>query len=755
MKIFKEKTFRLYNADCMDALKSMKENSVDAIVSDPPYGLSIAGHKWDYDVPSVELWENVLRVLKPGGHILVFAGSRTYHRMVCNIEDAGFEIRDTIMWLYGCFDDQTSILTERGWVNGLELLEDDKVAQWDKNTGAIEFVVPDRIIRKHHRGPMVRLLNRHTDQLVTPDHDVIAKIRTHARNPAPVEFEKVKAMVLKNHWAKDIPVAGTYRGAVDVDSEYAYMVGWWLTDAWVHGDKKACMFSQCKPKTLAKLKSALSKADCSFSEYTKEPKKAEHQVEHTFYVTGTLANRLLSEFSDRKVSWDMLHWKKAARLALVKGMTDGDGSYKFTNKKMDGAKTFWSKDSERRQIFLALCVSLGYRANDDGFEAVYFNTKTDTTQLQFKHKLQYPDYDGEVWCVTVPKGAVVVQRNGGVFISGNSGFPKSLNVSKAIDRKLGAAPKVVEGKRALVPNPKSRPTGAAIAKKTGGFKGGDRETITEAGSKEAAEWEGWGTQLKPSYEPIVLARKPFDGDVATNVLKHRTGAMNIAACSVPVLGRKEQSEVGKVSVKGKISKDRHANQAIKFGFNKNADCEIVKYKHGGRFPSNTMHDGSRDVEEAFKPYNEMGKEPFSRFFYCAKPTVKERDRGLKSLDDQPHALSGGARKAVERGETEYTTKEGLHQSEQGGFNKITMRKNIHPTVKPLKLMRWLCKLIVPPGGVVMDPYLGSGTTGAAALLEGFRFIGAEREAKYARIARGRLLHAAETYASQPKNLWKR
>lgn len=91
----------LYNGDCLEKMREMSECSVDSIVTDPPYGLSFMGKKWDYDVPSVEIWKEALRVLKPGGHLLSFGGTRTYHRMVINIEDAGFEIRDQIMWIYG------------------------------------------------------------------------------------------------------------------------------------------------------------------------------------------------------------------------------------------------------------------------------------------------------------------------------------------------------------------------------------------------------------------------------------------------------------------------------------------------------------------------------------------------------------------------------------------------------------------------------------------------------------------------------
>lgn len=110
---------KLLNGDCLDKLKGLEDNSIDSIVTDPPYGLSFMGKKWDYDVPSVKIWEECMRVLKPGGHLLAFAGSRTYHRMAVRIEDAGFEIRDQIMWIYGSGFPKSHQLGD-GWGTGLK-----------------------------------------------------------------------------------------------------------------------------------------------------------------------------------------------------------------------------------------------------------------------------------------------------------------------------------------------------------------------------------------------------------------------------------------------------------------------------------------------------------------------------------------------------------------------------------------------------------------------------------------------------------
>lgn len=131
---------KLILGDCLEQLKSLEDESVDSIVTDPPYGLNFMGKKWDYDVPSVEVWRECLRVLKPGGHLLSFGGTRTYHRMVVNIEDAGFEIRDQIQWLYGCVSEDTEVLTDDGWdlyhrANGKRIAifdAEQHTVQWEK-----------------------------------------------------------------------------------------------------------------------------------------------------------------------------------------------------------------------------------------------------------------------------------------------------------------------------------------------------------------------------------------------------------------------------------------------------------------------------------------------------------------------------------------------------------------------------------------------------------------------------------------------
>ncbi len=440
---------QLIHGDCLEKLKDLPENSVDSIVTDPPYGLSFMGKKWDYDVPSEDIWRECLRVLKPGGHLLAFAGTRTQHRMAVRIEDAGFEIRDMIAWVYG------------------------------------------------------------------------------------------------------------------------------------------------------------------------------------------------------------------------------------------------------------------------------------------------------------------------------SGFPKSLNIGKAVDKLQGNG-------REAIPDPEAGRHNKTTSKFSAFY--GEIDDKTDFVTKGTSPYEGWGTALKPALEPITVARKPLDssipckncngrGDinvgaqecwvcngtgkikskqlsVAENVLTHGTGGINIDGCRVGESGARTNSN-GKRSMYG-------GNSLLE---SKTHNAESVEHNYG-RFPANLIHDGSEEVVGLFPESKGMsggGKHKATydkdgviaggghdgnashirgdngsaaRFFYCAKANKKDRDEGLSGKEipivtfATANGTSGKASSISEGRETAY--------------------KNNHPTVKPTDLMRYLCRLVTPPGGIVLDPFMGSGSTGKAAVREGFGFIGIEREAEYVEIAKARI-----------------
>jgi site-specific DNA-methyltransferase (adenine-specific) len=381
--------------DCLDVLRTLASDSVDSIVTDPPYGLSFMGKRWDYDVPSVEVWAECLRVLKPGGHLLAFAGTRTQHRMAVRIEDAGFEIRDLIAWVYG------------------------------------------------------------------------------------------------------------------------------------------------------------------------------------------------------------------------------------------------------------------------------------------------------------------------------SGFPKSLDVSKAIDKAAGV-------ERDRVPGPKSG--GMASLNKGNAAHGyrdaayyddGNMMLSPDPATDAARQWAGWGTALKPALEPITVARKPLIGTVAANVLAWGTGALNVDGCRVGTEKRVPAScRQGRDS--GSMSGHMGADSLDNSGMNPNI----------GRWPANLIHDGSDEVVGLF-PEDNSGSA--ARFFYCAKASKADRDEGCEAL---PMRTAGEMTDREEGAD-------GLN-SPRAGAGRGEGARNFHPTVKPTDLMRYLCRLVTQPGGTVLDPFMGSGSTGKGAMAEGFRFIGIERDPDYFKIAEARV-----------------
>ena len=414
---FTNMNHQLHHGDCLEVLSTMPDNSVDSIVTDPPYGLSFMGKKWDYDVPSEDIWRECLRVLKPGGHLLAFAGTRTQHRMAVRIEDAGFEIRDMIAWVYG------------------------------------------------------------------------------------------------------------------------------------------------------------------------------------------------------------------------------------------------------------------------------------------------------------------------------SGFPKSLNVSKAIDKAAGAEREVIgfDARKAAHQTP-------SIATNAFGDYAGHPGNITAPATPEAQQWQGWGTALKPALEPITVARKPLVGTVTENVLAHGTGGINVDGCRVEGIVTTNPL----VRNVGGFQSNGLANQS-------NPPASNISQ---GRWPANLIHDGSDEVVGLFPqtgnsyrenrenhktvtsgmfhgsngatPHNDSGSA--ARFFYCAKASKKDRDEGCEGLEVRDNLKWASGDVGIGAFYPDGTPRP----------QKDTKQKNFHPTVKPTALMRYLCRLVTPPEGIVLDPFMGSGSTGKAAMLEGFHFIGIERDADYLEIAKSRI-----------------
>ena len=224
------------------------------------------------------------------------------------------------------------------------------------------------------------------------------------------------------------------------------------------------------------------------------------------------------------------------------------------------------------------------------------------------------------------------------------------------------------------------------------------------------QWQGWGTALKPAHEPICVARKPLTGTVAENVLQFGTGGVNIDGCRVP-RGENDRFEYG-------VDGDEKSHTGTE---NCYGEYNRVAYKphDQGRFPANFIHDGSDEVINLLPGGSE-------RYFYCAKASKSDRDEGVLLATTT----------AAEMTNREPDTA-GLN-SPRAGAGRTTGARNNHPTVKPTALMQWLVRLVTPPGGKVLDPFTGSGSTGKACAIEGFDFIGFEMDPHYCEIAKQRI-----------------
>ena len=246
--------------------------------------------------------------------------------------------------------------------------------------------------------------------------------------------------------------------------------------------------------------------------------------------------------------------------------------------------------------------------------------------------------------------------------------------------------------------------------------------------KKIDEMQGWGTALKPAHEPVVMARKPLEGTVAENVLKHGTGGINIDGCRIGTEERtydiKGGENLNKLSREGKgDSEDARGCGDYGTGAKQKS---IGKTTVQGRFPANVMHDGSEEVLEGF-PETKSGKLPSHQVSRTIKNTYGKT--GWKQTDDTDRVWGNDEGSAAR---FFYCPKVSKNERNRG------LDKNNHPTVKPVELMKYLCRLVTPKGGTVLDPFMGSGSTGMAAKDGGFDFIGIEKEKEYYEIAEQRI-----------------
>jgi len=328
-----------------------------------------------------------------------------------------------------------------------------------------------------------------------------------------------------------------------------------------------------------------------------------------------------------------------------------------------------------------------------------------------------------------------------------SGFPKSHNISKGIDKAAGAEREVI-GTHSGSGMTKSNVEQGAQNRFTTEWNRYSDNSVTPA----AQQWDGWGTALKPAHEPMVLARKPLIGTVANNVLIHGTGGLNIDGSRVGSEGGTSGSNFvpNSTPIYGK-------------GFGGKVDVEQLD---AGRWPANFIHDGSDEVVDLFPDTKATGSGKVSgfrkggasensvglagvknaadgfsdsgsaaRFFYCAKASKRDRNEGLDGFEAKEIGAKGNGLARI-CASCNTPQMKGCECVDATFINPS--RNNHHPTVKPTSLMQYLVRLVTPPNGTVLDPFLGSGSTGKACAYEGFDFIGMELTGEYIPIAKARI-----------------
>lgn len=560
--------------DNLPILREMPDNSVDAIVTDPPYGLSFMGRKWDYDVPSVELWAECLRVLKPGGHLLAFAGTRTQHRMAVRIEDAGFEIRDMIAWVYG---------------SGFPKSHDVSKAI-DREAGAERA------------------------DAVTGGHMGISAHGGDCRNNNAQAWhaQSQHGQINKGLLTRGTPIT-------DAAKQW---------DGWGSALKPSFETVTFATKPL----DAMGYCAIMITNLTERIESCRHNAKNAVKSL----ERSRADLPGGKIN--TAHASVATDTGEVPANKTATGPEDATHLKADTSASTLEAEG------IALNTFLSWRRI---LEGVFNAVKTSTTLTAFETTI---DWKILSYCLLQVTPDIIIQAR----CNPNGLNPNALRAVTYLNASLASCESIL----------------ALFA-------------VAPAMSQEAEACRG--EDVKPNLDPCILARKPLaERTIAANVLTWGTGGVNVDGCRI----------------------DRGA-------------------KTGG-FPANLIHDGSDEVVRLFPvtgpskaaarnngefksvakgrelPHVTYGHDDqggsAARFFYCAKASRSEREAGLEG-------------------------------------DKCT-----HPTVKPIALMRYLCRLVTPPGGIVLDPFTGSGTTGCAATLEGFGFVGIEREAEYAEIARRRVEH---------------
>lgn len=886
---------RVIHGDMLEVLPTMDADSIDSVVCDPPYDLLSVSRKgsrrinvgepgnpytagaraggfmglaWDGTgiAFNPETWRQVYRVLKPGGWLVAMGGTRTYHRLATAIEDAGFEMRDSIAefydssdaaseflesltteqlallqrampgdelaaWVYGCLSEDTEILTDAGWVRYHNASERQKALAFDMESGLLVWQAIRHVYVYDHVGSMVRLHSACTDQLVTENHRVVLSSNHTIVGVPYIASEYDLRSILNGEpqttGTKAADTAEVLRlrqrvlASTGMDAKYAptrvqpsmqRQESWGgVGEAWLQGCAGENPRELCSRRDEGGQKPGLEGWGYHFQEARE-------------LCGGPLCQGTGLGATHGSQGWvrDGAQAPNGSPVRVLAREDRGNQSREPRSNRQSTGEPDALADEQRSQVVRMGQMSGGY------------------TLPVTAVTVSRVDYAGVVWCISVPSGAFVARRNGKIFITGNSGFPKSMDISKQIDKLAGAERQIIgSGARH-----NSRSFGNLVGDPDYGAFSGGTPPLTAPTTEEAKHWSGWGTALKPSFEPIVLARKPISAkNVAENVLQHGTGGINIDATRVAAANARPLREVHALrpdvnyqpnSLQGRVDGSLQSSKAVgdtslgrwpaNLVLTHSSECQVVGQSTVEGRVINRFTDGAKPFGGgAGHAYETLKTPPETVTQWQCVPTCPARIMDEQSGNSAgaaapspadspspPHRNTYGQRKRVEgtffadeggasrffanfngrsgeasaerrytdSGSTNFAPLPGARRSDgaspsrffysskasrternervrgearelrwssgdqnPGAFQSENTNRsatNFHPTVKPLDLMRWLCRLVTPVGGTVLDCFAGSGSTLVAALQEGFNAVGIEREPDYVSIARQRI-----------------
>lgn len=704
----------IINNDSLHALKELETDSIDAVITDPPYGYSFMGKDWDKAVPSVEIWKECLRVLKPGGWCMVMSAPRSdvQNAMISRLMEAGFRLDFTpIYWTYACLSEDTEVLTGRGWKRWEQLHKSDIIGVYDETSDTLQYESPTAWNTYRVSEDMYRIESEDCSQLVSRNHRVYTSSGLRFAEDLPKQAEVVCVPDM-HKYIRDIPGRDTQ----ETQNRRNVLHGELQTET---GDQATTRQREAHTPNVRRTETATKRGhDWRTQSSMERRSNLLPQKGKLWQVQDKV--RQMSERLFGHVSQGRLRYGASVAGGYASGATIV----------AHGSGTSYRPQPGKQQLGQPDAISDQRRSQEVRTRPKY---TTSLATVSTEH------YDGIIYCPTVSTGLFFARRNGKVFITGNSGFPKAGNVGKLVDKRLGNA-----YESTYKPNDLNKVYGNKLG-------GGITDTSFDPKSAEAKALDGSyaGFQPKPAVEVIIVAMKPLsEKTYIDQALKNGKGITWLDSCRIPT-DENLQAVVAGVSKAWRESEGRS---------DINTEKRLMGSAPGqGRFPANllvsddVLNDGINHKSGSYSRYFDLDKWaaahlseqqmvtfPFAIF---PKASKSEKNKGLEHFPDRAseaeHGNIGRAISVEKRRE------------EQDGKNAATM-KNHHPTVKPLKLMSYLITLTTREGDTVLDPFVGSGTTVVAANSLNRKGIGIEREPEYAEIARARV-EAAEKVESEDDN----